>query len=190
MSEPSVKGSVFQSVAGDLKQLIEQGVVDASDLESMLTDKDRGLLDSLVTAVAWVPIGSYCRMLEVLARYEGGNDPVAYYHRRGADAAERLLSGTYASFDADPGSWGEQVAKSMIRIAEMLYNFTTWTVAAQGDGVFEIRAAQAADYPEVARHTAHGFLQAFASKSASEPLLVTSDRPRPDVVTFRITPAD
>jgi hypothetical protein len=77
----------------------------------------------------------------------------------------------------------------MIGIAGLLYNFTAWSFSALDGGVYEIRAENAAAYPEVARHTAHGFLQAFADKSASEPMHVTSERSRPDVVIFRISPS-
>lgn len=189
MEQPSVKGSIFQSVAEDVKSLVAQGVIDESDLESLLSAKDRALLDALVTPVSWMPIATYCRLLELLARLEGDGNTEAYLRRRGAAAAERLLSGTYSGFDAAPGSWGERVAKSMIGIAGMLYNFTRWSCHALDDGVYEIRATEADEYPEAARHTAHGFLQAFASKSASEPLRVTSERPSPDLVVFRVSPA-
>jgi hypothetical protein len=77
----------------------------------------------------------------------------------------------------------------MIGIAGLLYNFTEWKFQALDRDRYEIRAEEATDYPEVARHTAHGFLQAYADKSASEPLRVTSERPSPDVVIFRISPA-
>lgn len=189
MEQPSVKGSIFQSVAEDVQRLVAEGVIDEFDLESALHEKDRAQLDALVTPVSWIPIATYGRLLDLLARFDGGADSEAYLRRRGVAAAERLLSGTYAGFDAAPGSWGERVAKSMIGIAGMLYNFTRWSLRALDDGFYEIHAEEAADYPEAARHTAHGFLQAFADKSASEPLRVTSERATPDRVVFRIAPA-
>jgi hypothetical protein len=189
MVEPSVKGSIFQSVAEDVKGLISQGVLDDTDLESMLSEKERAQLNALVTPLSWMPISTYCRLLEVMARFEGGASAEDYFRRRGAIAAERLLGGTYSSYDAQPGTWGEQVAKSMIGIARLLYNFTVWNFQALEGGVYEIRAEEAGAYPEIARHTAHGFLQAFADKSATEPMKVTSERARPDVVIFRVSPA-
>lgn len=188
MDVPSVKGSAFQSVAEDVKRLLDAGTIDPDDLDAVLTEKDRGLLDAVVTPVSWVPIASYGRMLQLLARAEGGADPDAYLHQRGARAAERLLSGSYAVFAAEPGTWAPRVGQTMTGIGKLLYNFTEWSFRNAGDEVFEIDCRGARDYPEPARLTAEGFLHWFSERAADRPMQVTSHRPDPDCITFRIAP--
>lgn len=188
MDVPSVKGSAFQSVADDVKRLIDAGRIAPEDVAEHLTDKDRGLLDAELTPISWVPIASYGRMLELLAQEEGGDDPAGYLAERGAKAAERLLSGNYAAFHAEPGSWGPRVCRTMIGIGSLLYNFTKWTFETIEDEVFEIDCREAADFPEPARVTAQGFLQWFAESAAGRPMQVTARRAAPDHIVFRIEP--
>lgn len=188
MDVPSVKGSAFQSVVEDVKRLVDEGRIDLDDLGGQLTEKDRGMLDAVVTPVSWVPIETYGRMLELLAREEGGKDPAAYLHERGARAAERLLSGNYAVFAAEPGTWGPRVGQTMTGIGKLLYNFTDWKFRRVDEEIFEIDCDQAREYPEPARLTAQGFLHWFAERAAGRPMQVESHRPDSDRITFRIEP--
>jgi hypothetical protein len=186
---PSIKGSAFQSVLEDVRQLRAQGRIEPDELARSLTDKDRELLDRVVTSITWVPIESYAHMLELLSRAQGDDDPIAYLCARGARAAERLLSGSYRSFATEPGSWGKRVGETMVGMGRLLYNFTTWSFHTQADGVFEVRVSGARDYPDAARYTAQGFLQWFAEHAADRPMRVESTRPTPDDIAFRIESA-
>ena len=168
MSElvPSVKGSIFTSVSDDLKTAVAEGRLSPDDLDSFLDSKDRALLDSVVTAVSWMPIAAYGCMLELLARAEGAGRREAYLRDRGARAAERLLSGTYESFDAGPGNWGQRAGELMVGIASVLYNFSRWSFSESADGEWEIVVEDAAAFPDAAFHTAHGFLQWYLDRAA------------------------
>lgn len=188
MDVPSIKGSAFQSVVEDVKRLIDAGRIDLEDVSDRLTAKDRGFLDAVVTPISWLPISSYGRLLELLAREEGGDDPEGYLKRRGAQAAERLLSGSYAAFAATPGTWGPRVGQTMIGISKLLYNFMEWGFRTVEEDVFEIECREAEAYPEVARLTAHGFLEWFATHAAGCPMRIVSTRVRPDHILFRIEP--
>jgi hypothetical protein len=188
MDVPSIKGSAFRSVAEDVKRLIDEGALEPSEVARQLSDKDRGFLDTEITPLAWCPIATYGRMLELLAREEGGADPIAYLKARGARAADVMLSGIYESFKAAPGTWGPRVGQTMMGIGKLLYNFTSWSFRAAGDA-FEIEVADAREYPEPARFTATGFLRRFAEHAAARPMHVESARPTPDRIVFRIEPA-
>jgi hypothetical protein len=48
-----------------------------------------------------------------------------------------------------------------------------------------IRVEDAADYPDVARYIAQGFLERGAVYVTSNPVVVSSERPSPDRVIFR-----
>lgn len=190
MTVPSVKGSVFQLVVDDVRALVDAGRLEPEELARELSEKDRGLLDAVVTPVTWIPMATYGRMLELLAREEGGDDPVAYLCGRGARAAERLLAGTYGSFDAEPGTWGPRVGQTMIGIGRLLYNFTSWSFRQVEGELYEIEANDALEYPDTARYTALGFIRWFAERTSGSPMRVESERPTPDRIVFRVQPAD
>jgi len=183
---PSIKGSAFRSVREDVKRLVDQGRIDPEELLSFLSDKDRELLDTVITPVSWVPIETYAHMLELLALEEGGNDTIRYLRDRGARAAEQLLSGTYQSFAAEPGTWGRHVGETMMGMGKLLYNFSDWSFHAETDDVCEIRVTDALHFPDPARFTAEGFLKWFAEHAADRPMRVESSRPSPDRVVIRL----
>lgn len=189
MTVPSIKGSAFQSVIEDVRRLVQAGQLAPAELTRSLSDKDRGLLDSVVTPAGWFPIETYGHMLALLAHEEGGADPLGYLRARGARAAERLLSGTYESLSPEPGSWGPRVGQGMLGIGKLMYNFTAWSFRHVDGEVFEVEIRDAQHYPEEARHTAQGFLHWFAEHAAGRPMRVTSKRPTPDHVVFRMEPA-
>lgn len=188
MEVPSIKGSAFQSVIDDVKRLIDEDRLEPADLAGHLSDKDRGFLDVEVTPLGWFPIATYGRMLELLAREEGGNDPQGYLCARGARAADRMLSGIYESFVATPGTWGPRVGQTMMGIGKLLYNFTAWTFRPTEGESFEIEVSDAREYPEPARYAAQGFLCCFAERASGRSMRVTSARPTPDRIIFRIQP--
>jgi hypothetical protein len=189
MDLPCIKGSAFQSVVEDVKRLIDEDRIEPSELASHLSEKDRGFLDVEVTPLAWFPIETYGRMLEVLAREEGGADPQGYLCRRGARAAERMLSGIYESFVAAPGAWGMRVGQTMMGIGKLLYNFTFWTFRPVEGEIYEIEVSEARDFPDPARFAAQGFLCTFAERAAGREMRVSSTRPTPDRIVYRIRPA-
>jgi hypothetical protein len=183
---PSVKGSAFQSVADDVKRLIYKGVIESKSL-----DKDvRAILEKPYTPLSWMPIASYGALLDLLAKTEGGLDPKEYLRGRGKAAAERLLAGAYESFSAEPGTWGRRTGDSMLGIARMLYNFTAWSFSRLPGDVHEVCVDAAADFPEAARETAHGFLAEYARRAAGRAVVVESQRPTPDRIVYRIRVAD
>ena len=187
---PSVKGSIFVSVVQDLNAAIEEGRLAPEDLEAHLDAKDRGLMQSVVTPVSWLPVATYGRMLELLARVEGGKQREAYLRGRGSRAAERLLSGTYESFDAGPGKWGIWVGEMMVGIASVLYNFTRWSFSEVGPESWEIVVAEAEHFPDAAAHTAHGFLDWYIERSSNGRIRSSLSRPAPDRLVFRLSPRD
>jgi len=183
---PSVKGSIFNSVAEDIHRAIKEGRLEREDLEAALGDKDVALLDDVVTAVSWMPIATYGAMLDLLASLEAGSGREAYLRDRGARAAERLLAGTYHRFEAKPGEWGPKSGQLMVGIAGTLYNFSTWSFGEVETGEWEIVAAGAAPLPDAAAHTAHGFLDWYANRASTTPIETKLSRPTPDRVVFRL----
>ncbi len=183
----SVKGSIFVSVANDVRKALDEGRLERADFEAGLDDKDLDLFESdAVTAVSWMPMATYGRMLELLAKVEGGSGREAYLRDRGARAAERLLSSTYQRFEAKPGEWGPKSGELMVGIAGTLYNFTQWSFGEVEPGEWEIAVSEAGDFPDAAAHTAHGFLEWYANRASATPIDTLLSRPSPDRVLFRM----
>lgn len=178
-SVAAVKGSIFASVADDVRRARAEGCLGDDDFEAMLDDKDRALLGELVTAVSWMPMATYGRMLELLACVEGAGRREAYLRERGARAAERLLAGTYQSFD-NGTPWGQRAGEMMVGIAGVLYSFSRWSFRETAAGAWEISACEALEFPEAAAHTAHGFLNWFANRASEVAIETVLDRPAPD----------
>ena len=174
---PSIKGSAFVSVMDDVKQLVAEGLIDLDQLG--LSEAERSHFSGVITPVSWMPMTLYAMLLEVLAKIEGGSDPEGYLRRRGRKAAERLLTGAYGGFAQ--GEWGLRAADGLVRIAGLLYNFSTWSFE-EADGVVTIRITEAAGFPEPARHTAHGFLECFANHLSGGKAQVSSRRAAPDEI--------
>jgi hypothetical protein len=173
-------------VADDVKRALAEGRLESADLEAALHEKELPLLDDVVTAVSWMPMATYGRMLDLLARVEGGSGREAYLRDRGARAAERLLAGTYHRFEAKPGEWGPKSGELMTGIAGVLYDFTTWHFGEIEPGEWEIVASDAGDFPDAAAHTAHGFLDWYANRASATPIETRLSRPAPDRIVFRL----
>lgn len=186
MDVPSVKGSTFQIVLDDVKRAVDEGRLDPSELDAKLSDKDRGFLDETVTALQWLPIASYARILQLLVALEGGSDPVGYLRRRGARACERLLGGAYRGYKVEPGAWGRRTGETMIGIGRLLYNFTRWSFRELEPGAYEIGCEEAEDFPDCAVHTAHGFIEQYASYAAGREVEVHLERPDPSRFAFTV----
>jgi hypothetical protein len=183
----SVKGSAFLSVQGDVLRLIDEGRIDLDEVDSGLTEKDRGLLDMLVTPVSWVPIASYARCLELLARTEGADDPIGYLRNRGREAGRRLLGGAYQGFAKASGGLDLKGVQIFTGIARMIYDFMRWEARALPGGSIEIVISDARAYPDAALHAAEGFLELFGELTSGKRPLVESSRPTRDTVSIRVT---
>jgi hypothetical protein len=184
----SIKGSAFQSVQTDIQRLVDAGDLDLDELGEGLTAKDREWLDAFVTPVSWMPITTYGRWLEVLARTEGGDDPIDYLRGRGREAGKRLLGGAYQGFAKASKGLDLKGVQIVIGVARLLYDFMRWEARALPDGSFEITVHEAKEFPTPALHTAEGFLELYAELTSGKRPRIVSTRPTLDVVRIRIQP--
>jgi hypothetical protein len=206
MAEPSVKGSIIQSVIEDIVRLRDEGGVTDEDLEARLEPGDLALLDSKVYTAAWHPMASYSRFLQLLGDLEGGGDP-DYYVGRGRKNARRLMdAGLYQQLSfikrwrqSMPKGAVEPAAavasytrnlKLVVTLAKSIYNVGRWVVEAdeENPGRVWIAIRDASDYSEPMRLAAEGFLNECGSERsrASRADMYTSERPSPDLILFRM----
>jgi len=178
MTVPSIKG--IQSIVEDLERLLHTAQLRQEELEAQLTPDDLTLLDSKIGPATWVPIDTYRRMVDVLISIEAQGDTEGYLFQRGWRAAERLhQSGLYSQFDAKLERWGMRVGKLIVTLGPAMYNFTEWKFELEpGTPVraFRITVSNAAQFPDCARFTAHGFIAYLAHSATGLTVQVASER--------------
>jgi hypothetical protein len=175
-------------VQADVQRLVDQGDLDLDEVGEGLTAKDRDWLDAFVTPVSWMPIVTYGRLLELLAKAEGGDDPIDYLRGRGREAGKRLLGGAYQGFARASNGLDLKGVQIVISVARLLYDFMQWEVSALPDGSFEIRVRGAKEFPTTALHTAEGFLELYGELTSGRRPLISSARPSSDTIRILVSP--
>ncbi|HME69592.1 MAG TPA: hypothetical protein VKM54_06955 [Myxococcota bacterium] len=187
MTQASIKGVAFQSVAEDIHRLRTQGRIRENDLETLLKPGDMAHLDEMVVPSLWYPIDVYGRCLDLLCSVEGQGRPV-YLVTRGVKAAERMMAvGAYRHFLAAADRWGQRAGQAMVQLASAMYSFMEWVITHdESADVSTIEVQGAADFPDSARYTTQGFVEVLFSRIGGAPVEVVTRRPRPDLVTYEI----
>jgi hypothetical protein len=197
MSEPSIKGSAFELAASDLRGLIEKGKVRREDVEAALEPADLELLAKHASPVAWVPVGTYARIVELLLRHEGRGD-TNYLRGRGARAAEVAFdSGLYAQLrhsmaigtlteeSGEDNVFTERDGRLMASLSGAIFNFGVWSFRDMPDR-YEVEVRESAALPDVLRFAIEGFLEVITERTSRRQVPVTSRRTSPDVLVFSI----
>lgn len=184
--QPSIKGTLFEVVVADVEALVPAGRIPRDALEARLEPTDLGFFGRKLAPALWYPIDSYARLLETLRDVEGGASPARYLRRRGEDAADRMIqSGLYSQLDASVETWGERVGKIMVTLGRVCFNFGSWDARDDG-GVLTIEARDSAPLPDVSRTVIEGFIEVITRRALKADVTVTSERPTPDRVLFRV----
>jgi hypothetical protein len=187
MTQPSIKGVAFQSVVEDIQRLRKEGRIGEPEFETLLKPGDIAHLDEVVQPSLWYPVDVYGRCLDLLCTVEGEGRS-SYLVMRGVKAAERMMAiGAYRHFLSAADRWGQRAGEAMSQLATAMYNFMEWVIQhdeAAGISVLEVKGA--ADLPDAARHTVQGFIEVLFSRIGGTPVLVSSRRPKPDLVVYEI----
>jgi hypothetical protein len=197
VSEPSIKGSAFELAASDLRGLIEKGKVSRAEVASALDPAELELLAKPASPVAWVPVASYARIVELLLRHEGHGNP-AYLRGRGARAAELAFdSGLYAQLrhsmaigtlteeSGDDNIFTERDGRLMASLSGALFNFGVWSFR-DTPPCYEVEVRESAALPDVLRHAIEGFLEVMTERTSRREVQVRSKRTAADVLVFSI----
>ena len=198
---PSIKGSIFGRGVEDLRKLVDRGGISRSELERRLGPSDAAYLDMPIAATAWYDVRAYGRILELLREIEG-NGSNRYLRERGAQSAEVLLdSGLHQQMEYLNRT---QVARAstkeerylafgrdlrlLVSLHRSLLNFGAQTAKPDPDYtdryIIEITGAE--PYPEALCWTTDGFINRMAQQHDA-PELWHWERPRPDLLVFRMT---
>jgi hypothetical protein len=191
MPVPSIKGTAYNSVHEDLHRMLDDGRVSHEELEAMLSKSELEIFDSKVLASKWYPIGTYRKLLALVAEKEGKGRTEEYLAERGWRAAERLKeAGIYKQLGSEEGagkSWGVRVADLVAKVSGLLYNFTRWSVdEPQNPATFHVVVDDAKDFADECRYTAQGFVAFAASMIAGTTVRISSTRPTPDRIVYTV----
>jgi hypothetical protein len=77
------------------------------------------------------------------------------------------------------------VGPLLVKLAELVLNFTRWKYAGESLDDFSVEVTEAIDYHEHARFTVQGMIELFGSRLLGKRLHVTSVRPTRDRIVFR-----
>jgi hypothetical protein len=198
---PSIKGSVFEVLVGDVNRLLERDPDTREKATNWLQPGDFELLGTEVLVSSWYPIESYTR-LSLLLRDVEGRGRNEYLRRMGRATARRLLdAGLYAQLEylhrvkvvqeSDPLARFTAFGRDLRMLCTMsgsILNFSRWTPHPDGEheGRYVIEVTEAEHFPEVLCWRSEGFVNEMASQHGQEDLWHW-ERPAPDRVVFRMT---
>jgi hypothetical protein len=198
VDSPAIKGSAFEAVVTDLNRAIEEGRISRDEVEARLEPDDIPVLESKAVVSSWYPIETYRRIAEVLVDVEAGGRP-GYLRERGARAAERLFAaGVYQQLrfgderaqelQGRGEQWSQRDGTIMATLAGAIFNFSVWRfeVVDAARRIYLIEVTEASALPEVARLAAEGFIGYVSSRLSDAPTRITSERPDPDRILFRL----
>jgi len=197
---PSIKGSVFATAVESVNKLLAQHSVSREELGRWLKPDDIPLLDQEVSVSEWYDIRVFSRMNELLRDVEGEGKN-EYLRRIGKQSARRLLeAGLYQQMEylqntqlrkaSTPKARFEAFGRDLrllTTLGSSLYNFIKWEAAPDPaqEGCYLIKLSEAQDFSDVACWRMEGFMNEMAVQH-DEPDLWRWDRPKPDLVVFRM----
>jgi hypothetical protein len=191
MDVPSVKGVLLRGAVERIGSYLGSGRLTREQVELRLEHEDLDLFekDAIVNGL-WYPATRYERLLDLIHQVEGRRPEalVAF----GRSAAESLLGATaFAGIFEATARRGrhESGGPLLVKLTELMLNFTRWKYVGAGPDEFAIEVTGAADFHEHARHSAQGMIEFFASHLFDTRVDMQSERPSPDRIVFRGTRA-
>jgi hypothetical protein len=200
-SVPSIKGAAFGFVVEKTMKLVSAGEISRSELTRRLPPGGLELLDLPIRFVGWYDIRLYACLMELLRDVagQGKND---YLVQHGGEAAERLLQkGLYQQMEylkrmklgkeTDPHTRYQAFGRDLrllVSIGPSILNFGHQRVKDDPEHAdrYMLEISEASAYPEVLCWTTQGFNNRMAA-AHDDPDLWRWERPRPDLVRYRMT---
>ncbi len=187
MGVPSVKGVLFQHAVDRVESYLASGRLAREQLEVRLEPEDLGPFDGeKIVGGFWYPAARYERLLELIHEVEGRRAEALVDY--GRSSGEKLLetqafSGLFVAATKRTGAEG--AGPLLVKLAELVLNFTHWTFHGPSLEDFTVEVTEARDYHELARRSVEGLIEVLGSRLFGRALRVTSERPSPDRILYR-----
>jgi hypothetical protein len=203
MKEPSIKGVIVHGLIEEIRGHLENGAIQADELEARLEKEDLELFEEKLNLAGWYPIRAYTRIADLALELAGGSRREACIRSGERDARRMIDAGLYQQLDslkrlseAASKSTSEQRFQAMGRLLRLtmslskgIYSFSDWKVAVDPDHPrrYRVEVTGAEDLPEVIVVGTVGFLnECSRAARPEEPVEWSVEQPRPDVVIYRM----
>lgn len=188
--EASIKGMLLEPPMRRVRRLVDAGKLDEDALEEWLEPGEETLLFERPHAGFWYPIALHDRLLRLLCRFEGGDDPRWLVEFGRSEADDVLSRGPLRTLVQGASGFGSRAGVALVRMADLAFNFGRWRFRGEGMEEFAVEADGVEDLPESFRWVLEGFIAEVAHRVAGVELCVTSERPVPHRVRFEAAAAD
>ena len=186
VSVPSTKGLMLQQVVTLIQGHLDSGRVTREQLEARLAKEDLAFFegDKIVPSL-WYPVAQNQRLLDFYFAISGRRDEVMV--ELGRESARHVLAlpAYTALFEAAAQRDAASAGPLLVKLAELVLNFTKWSFHGSSLDEFEIEVTEATDYSDHACHSAVGFIEVLGEQIFGKKLRVTCERPTPDHILFR-----
>jgi hypothetical protein len=186
VSAPSTKGLMLQQVVTLIQDHLDAGRLTRDELETRLEKEDLAFFegDKIVPSL-WYPVSQNHRLLDLYFSISGRRHEAMVELGR-VSARQVLQLPAYAAlFQAAAGRDAASAGPLLVKLAELVLNFTKWTFHGTSLDEFDIEVTEAAEYSDHACHTAIGFMEVLGAELFGKQLRVTCERPTPDHIVFR-----
>jgi hypothetical protein len=197
---PSIKGSIVANHAEVMQKYLAKSQLSEKELQRRFEPGELEILSGPIDTTRWYDIRMYQRLLEFLREYagEGSNQ---YLIDAGRRSAENLIrAGIHQQMEylrrtqvvgrkereERSAAFGRDL-RLLCSITGSILNFAVQSVVQDPEHAYRwiIQHTEASDYPEALCWTSQGFSNRMAEEHGA-PDIWYWDRPRPDVVQFRM----
>lgn len=186
VSVPSTKGLMLQQVVSLIQDHLDSGRVTRAQLEARLEQEDLAFFegDKIVPSL-WYPVAQNHRLLDCYFAISGRRTEVMV--ELGRESARHVLElpAYTALFEAAAQRDAASAGPLLVKLAELVLNFTKWSFHGSSLDEFEIEVTEATEYSDHACHSAVGFIEVLGEQIFGKQLRVTCERPTPDHILFR-----
>jgi hypothetical protein len=186
VSVPSTKGLMLQQVVTRIQAHLDAGRITPDQLEVRLAKEDLALFDGdKIVPSLWYPVAQNQRLLELYYALEGRRTEVMV--DLGRESARQILQvpAFRSMFDAAGQRKDASAGALLVKLSELVLNFSKWKFSGDSLADFEIDVTEATDYSDHACHSAVGFIEVLGHEVFGMPMKIAFERPTPDHIVFR-----
>src|SRR5215469_7404791 len=200
---PSIKGTAFANVVSELHELVAAGKVTREVLARRLDPNDLAIINQPIQQSGWYEIRLYGELATLMEEVAGGPD---FSRQRGARSAEFLLkAGIYQQLeyvrtggvrlerqrDAEGrfAAFGRDL-RLITTFASSMHNHSRWEVKVDPEDTnrWMIEVTEAGAFPDAFIRGNEGFINRMSAEAGLKDLW-RGERPRPDLIRYRMTRA-
>jgi len=177
---------MIQQLVDRIQAFLDAGKLTREQLEVRLEKEDLAFFDGgKILPTLWYPVAQNHRLLELYYDLSGRRDDVMV--EMGREQARQILrTPSFAKLFEAAGQRDEASAGHLlVKLAELVLNFSRWTFHGSSLADFRIEVSEATDYSDHARHSATGFMEVLCEEIFGKRVRIASERPAPDRILFR-----